>query len=231
MLVHNPESLIKLLHISGANFPIGGFSHSFGLETYVTEKTITDGAGFCEFVKSMLYTTVSDCDGPAMCLAYNSTLDGDVDSLMHLDDFFTSLKLSRESRDAQTKMGRAFIRLALSMYPEDEFLSTFQRMSKKSNVNYPVVFGAVCARIGIDLYTATTAFVNNAVNSAVQAGIKLVPLGSTESQQIIVDLYPHILDAINASMDRTIDELGSFSPGLDLASMRHERLYTRLYMS
>lgn len=41
-----PTSLLKLLdlmQITNANFPIGSFSHSFGIETYIRKDIVTDG--------------------------------------------------------------------------------------------------------------------------------------------------------------------------------------------
>jgi len=223
--------IIKVLQLSGNSFPIGGFSHSYGLETYVTEEAITSVTELFVFIKSMLFSVISDCDGPAVCLAHNLASSNDLDGLLELDEFFTALKLSRENREAQSKMGRAFLRMALKMYPDNDFLFDYHEHSRKENENYPVAFGAVSAQVGIEKELATTAYIFSAVNSIVQAGIKLIPLGPSESQRLIVELYQHIIVAVKASCGKTFDEIGSFSPGLDLASMRHEKLYTRLYMS
>jgi urease accessory protein UreF len=58
----------------------------------------------------------------------------------------------------------------------------------------------------------------------------LLPLGQTQAHQIIWNLKP----AIIAAVERRVMEpalTSSFTPLLDVASARHATLYTRLFMS
>jgi urease accessory protein len=65
----------------------------------------------------------------------------------------------------------------------------------------------------------------------VSAAMKLVPLGQSSGQRILVNLIgllPAIADKALAIAD---DELSNFSPALAIASSRHETQYTRLFRS
>ena len=69
------------------------------------------------------------------------------------------------------------------------------------------------------------------VNGLVQCAVKLVPLGNTQAQQVMQQLYPAMESAVKGSMSVEIDDISNFCPGLDIASINHEFLTTRLYMS
>ena len=94
-----------------------------------------------------------------------------------------------------------------------------------------MIYGAVCGRLGLDLAEAMKAFVFSTVNALVQSAVKLVPLGNTQAQQVLLQLYPAMEAAAEGSLETPVDEISNFCPGLDIASINHEFLTTRLYMS
>ena len=89
----------------------------------------------------------------------------------------------------------------------------------------------MCGRIGIDVEEAVKAFVFSTVNALVQSAVKLVPLGNTQAQQVLLQLYPAMEASAKESRGTPVDEISNFCPGLDIASINHEYLTTRLYMS
>ena len=50
---HNNQ-LFYLMQMAGGTFPSGGFSQSWGLETYVADGTVSDSTSFKEFATSYL---------------------------------------------------------------------------------------------------------------------------------------------------------------------------------
>ena len=75
------------------------------------------------------------------------------------------------------------------------------------------------------------AFLFNGINNLVQVGIKIIPLGQSESQNMLYSVYSQILEVTEQLLDEEIHEVTNFIPAQDIASMQHERLYSRLYMS
>ncbi len=63
------------------------------------------------------------------------------------------------------------------------------------------------------------------------AGVKLVPLGQTAGQRILLRLAEQIPEAIAAASTLVDDEIGASTPALAIASSRHETQYTRLFRS
>ena len=65
----------------------------------------------------------------------------------------------------------------------------------------------------------------------ISAGARLVPLGQTDSQRVLASLEPVVAATARARSTATLDDLGSATFRADLASMRHETQYTRLFRS
>ena len=47
-----------LLQINDALFPIGGYSHSFGLETYIQKNIVTNGEKAKEYILSRINNSI-----------------------------------------------------------------------------------------------------------------------------------------------------------------------------
>ena len=69
------------------------------------------------------------------------------------------------------------------------------------------------------------------IESAVMAGVKLVPFGQQAAQQLIITLSDHFAEGLDAALSRSDDELGAATPLSAIASARHETQYSRLFRS
>ena len=65
----------------------------------------------------------------------------------------------------------------------------------------------------------------------VSAGVRLVPLGQTAGQRVLADLEPVVAAAAQAAITTPLDEVAGAAFRADIASMRHETQYTRLFRS
>lgn len=224
------NQLFYLMQMAGGTFPSGGFSQSWGLETYVTKGIVTDDKSFIEFTETYLESTIARCEGPLMCEAYKLAENEDLNGLKELEELSCAVKVTKESRESSMRMGKAFMRI-MSDVLDDELITAIKKQSGPVGITYPVIYGTVCGRLKIDIEEAMKAFVFSTVNGLVQCAVKLVPLGNTQAQQVLQELYPAMERAVKGSMEVPLDEISNFCPGLDIASIEHEFLNTRLYMS
>jgi len=65
----------------------------------------------------------------------------------------------------------------------------------------------------------------------VVAGVKLIPLGQTHGQQIMLDLAADIPAAVLQAEQIKDADIRSSTPAMAIASSRHETQYTRLFRS
>ena len=65
----------------------------------------------------------------------------------------------------------------------------------------------------------------------VSAGVRLIPLGQTDGLRALAALAPIVARAARAAETTPLETLSTSALRIDLASMRHETQYTRLFRS
>jgi len=231
------RELLRLLQLNGGTFPTGGFSQSWGLETYVMEGIVKDANSFGEFLDVYLMSSIGKCEGPIIRRAYElMELQNVADTedvrrqLKELEQLSNAVKVTKESREAGLRMGRAFGRVIEPMIDQGALLP-LRDLFGGMNISYPVLYGCVCNVLGIDLEKALAAYVFSAANTLTQSALKLVPLGNVEAQQVLFDRDDFMEEVTRTCMKTDIGNVTNFCPGIDIASLRHEDLPVRLYMS
>ncbi len=89
----------------------------------------------------------------------------------------------------------------------------------------------VAAAWQIEPTAALLGYLQSWATNLISAGIKLIPLGQTAGQQLLLNLEPEIYTAAEHILTLPDEALESCGWGLSLASMAHESLYSRLFRS
>lgn len=221
-----------LLQFFGSTFPVGGFQHSYGLETYISNGEVKNAQQLKQYILETLRQVYVTFDGRAFCRAWQYGRDGEIEPLRKLDAEITAMRLSGESRRASLKTGKALLRMAVLMTGEQKLSEYRQVVQGRSNIgNYCVVAGFLSGRLDAQPEAALQAFYFSDMNNLLQVGIKTIPLGQTEGQQLLYELYPKLNAAVEKTIQNQNEELENFVPYMNLMSMQHETLYSRLYMS
>ena len=225
-------SLIEILHITDPTLPIGGFSHSNGLETYVQQNLVKNMSSTQDFVESMLRNNYKYNDGLAVKLAFEFTLENNLEEILNLDNECHALKAPREVREGSQKLGARLIKIYGQLLG-DPFLNKINELivDKKMQGHYAVIYGIITALLKLDQEKATCAFLYNAAVGIITNAVKLVPLGQTDGQQIIYNVQGLIENLTLEIMELERDMHGVCNAALDIKCMQHEHLYSRLYMS
>jgi urease accessory protein len=100
-----------------------------------------------------------------------------------------------------------------------------------ADIAYPIAVGAAAAAHGLPLGPTAQAFVQAFAANLVSAGVRLIPLGQTDGLRVIAALEPLIPGIVAAALAASLDDIGSAAIQADIASMRHETQYTRLFRS
>jgi urease accessory protein len=224
--------LLSLLHLSDPTLPIGGYTHSNGLETYVQEGLVFNAATAEEYIRSMLQHNLRYNDAAFASLAFDAALQQDFNALLQLDEECTALKLPREIRQASQKLGIRLIKI-FSRQQAFPFMQQYEQAMQEgvASGHYCLVFGVYACLLQIPKPDALQAFYYNAVAGLVTNSVKLVPLGQLDGQDILHRLQPLMQELATATLTPDRKWLGCCNPGFDIRCMQHERLYSRLYMS
>lgn len=226
----NKMEQFHILQIMGGTFPTGGFSQSWGLETYVEEGIVTNSKTLKVFLEFYLEGVVEAMEGPAFVRSYELSIAENQQALSGFDRQLTSMKLTKETREGSLRTGKAAVGLSARMM-EDFFIKRYYEENRQKGINSTLAYGLILARLGVGKRRALESFVFSLINGFIQSGIKLIPLGNTEGQQLFMNLKEAMVQCVTVSLEKNYEDIMNFSPGLDLASMKHESLETRLYMS
>ncbi len=222
----------NLLHISDPTLPIGGYTHSNGLETYVQKNLVKDSATAALFVQNMLTNNLQFNDAAFVKLAYEATQNNDIKVLMQLDDECSALKNAREIRQASQKLGMRLIKI-FKRHQTSDIVNQYEQAitDKQLEGHYCIAFGIYTALMQVPLYEALYAFCYNATVGTVTNAVKLVPLGQLDGQDILYNTQEVIATVVNNVLELDRNLVGLCNIGLDVRCMEHEHLYSRLYMS
>src|ERR1700710_638434 len=119
-------ALLNLLQLSDPTLPIGGFSHSAGLETYVQQGIVKDAASAKTFVTEMLSQNLQYTDAALMSLSYDATKENNFAQILGLDAECNAVKLPREMRQASQKLGTRLLKI-FQEYCDDELLNRYKK--------------------------------------------------------------------------------------------------------
>jgi urease accessory protein len=142
-------------------------------------------------------------------------------ALLQIVALATASAPARERRDEALNQGRAF-QLAVASWTATELAE---------DTPYAVAVGAMAAVRGVAEDDTAVAYVQAFATNLISAAVRLVPLGQTAGLRVLAALEPIILATAAATAGATLDDVGGCAFRSDLAAMRHETQYTRLFRS
>ena len=229
----SPASELLLQQICDSVFPIGAYSHSFGLETFIQLGLVLDAASAAAYVADQINYPLTYTELLGMRLGYEAAQRADMDALVALELELQALKTPAEPRTAMNKLAARFIRTVGELEVLDNkaagFFSRYATLQRDHAVN--VAYGVFAALAGIELAPLMHRYLYSQVSAMVVNCVKTVPLSQTAGQQIITGSFDAMTAACDTALSCNATMLGLSCPGFDTRCIEHETLYSRLYMS
>jgi urease accessory protein len=222
-------ALYRLMTWLSPSFPVGAFSYSSGIEWAVEAGDIGDAASLRDWLASLLADGAGFCDGVFLAHAHRAASSADDAALAGVAELAAALVPSRERQLETSAQGRAFIEIARAAWNCDGLEQMI--FGCGGAIVYPVAVGLVSAAHAIPLAPTLHAFLHALTSNWISAGARLIPLGQTDSQRVLALLEQVVVSTAKRALDAPLDDLGSATFRADLASMRHETQYTRLFRS
>jgi urease accessory protein len=234
-------ALLRLLQLASSTLPVGAYSYSEGLETLAHTGKINSGETLRQWLEQELCTGSIRVEAAVMVRVYQAASHHHVEDIRRWNTWLSAVRETEELRNQSWQMGRSLLRLlqntdAQPLPTELSSENTGVTLAEVQQVcgntyNFATAFGLAAVLWQIEAPIALTGYLFSWVTNLIGAGVRLVPLGQTVGQQLMLDLQPRLDRATQEILALADDELTSCSWGLALASMSHETQYSRLFRS
>lgn len=220
-------NLLSLLQLASPTLPVGAYSYSEGLEVLVERGRICSPQDLGDWLTQELTYGAIRVETAVMVRAYRAGQGEDWHALNYWNNWLSAARETEELRQQSWQMGHSLVRLLQNLEPSVQVKID----PGEGCCNFAIAFGWVAAHWQIPLEAAALGYLQTWVSNLISAGVRLVPLGQTQGQQLLLDLHPLLAQTVQTVLQLADDDLSSCSWGLSLASMAHETQYSRLFRS
>ena len=221
------RALLPLMLWLSPAFPVGSFAYSHGLEWAVEFGDIFDERSLGGWLVDLLTFGAPRADAILFAAAFRAAASGDWPALLETNELAVALAASAERRLETTAQGAAFVAAARVAWD----CKPLRELAGQERVAYPVAVAAAAAGHDLLLESSLQAFVLAFLGNLVSAAVRLGPIGQTDGQRILAALLPRVRALAREAAQSTLADLGSAAFRSDIAAMRHETQYSRLFRS
>lgn len=221
-----PLPLLRLLQLNSPSLPIGGFTYSQGLEWAVEAGWVDRVERLDEWLHGQLQYGLARVDLPLLLRLQQAAADADWPRFNHWSGWLLACRESGELRLEEQQRGRALLTLlrGLDLAPPEAATAAVARTQAAG-----VAWAARCWQI--DTTASLLGYGWSWLEQQVLAGVKLIPLGQTAGQRLLMALAKQLPAAVATAKSLPDHAIGSSLPALAIASAQHEQQYTRLFRS
>ena len=253
------SALLAMVQICDSAFPSGAFALSNGVETLVELEQLTDTVGFERYVRDwcallpyrelgqmtnaqhigrqMLLrpedanteVSVADCLRDARSCTHPSD---PWRQLARLDALSAAATVASEVRNGSRRMCSS-VRKIIASYEHFPLLDGYGTLIDDGTCSgtHSIMVGLFAASIHMDAPTAASLYAHSLLSGLIVCAVKCVPLKQSDGQRILYESNGWLLRAVECAACVEAGQLGVSGPLMELASMQHETMYSRLFMS
>ena len=217
---------LRLYQLISPSLPIGAFTYSQGLEWAIEAGWVKNEQALEQWLESVLAHSVSTLELPVMIRLCRAFEGQDVEAVHYWTQFLIASRETSELRKEERQRGQALATLLpnLNVAMDDAVIEAVRSTQIAG-------FALAAQQFDISIQPACAGYLWSWLENAVMAGVKLVPLGQTSGQKLLMRLSERVPAAVERALAIVDDEVGSSTPAWAIASSRHETQYTRLFRS
>jgi urease accessory protein len=223
-------ALTRLLQLCSANLPVGGFSFSQGLEQAVELGWVDSADSTYNWCHTYLRQAMLHSDLPLLAKQFDALQDNNSTAFSQNESWIRATRESSELLMADQAMGKAMLRL-LTNLDELQHSQYYSELQQHSTLSFISSFALAACFFDMQQEDMLTGFAWAYIDNQIAAATKLVPLGQTQSQNLLFKLATVIPHCVTDYQRGPVEELGQSLVGLSMASSWHEQQYSRLFRS
>lgn len=218
--------LLHLLHLVSPALPVGAYAYSQGQEYAVECGFLNSADQSRRWIEGVMLNSLGRLDMPVLLRLIRAWESGAAEEVAYWNRFLLASRESAEFELEDLQMGRALMRLLVSL--EVPGASDWPR---EQSVCFATAFSLAGVFWSLSEDEIVQGFCWSWLENQVAAATKLVPLGQTEAQQILVALMPVVKTCCEQAASMEDDDIGAGLPALAILSAQHETQYSRLFRS
>ncbi len=222
----DPFALLRLLQLVSPALPIGTFAYSQGLESAVVAGWITDEPTARDWIGGLLDHTLASLDPPLVVRLHAAWALDDEATVARWSWFLAASRGAGELRTEDRQLGCNLARLLDGLG-----VAGARRWIASPDATYASMFALATVRWQIPLHTALPGFAFAWLEAQTSAAVRLVPLGQSAGQRILLELGARVPAAVARALTLADDDLGAAAPAHAISSAHHETQYSRLFRS
>ena len=222
---------LRLLQLGDSALPIGGYSHSWGLEAAIAQGLVTDAAGLEHWVRNWLVFAAGPLEGVVAATSCRAAADNDWSTVAAANELLRASLTPLTLRHAGRDMGEQLLTLAESWPWAAVVTHALRRCLPDGSWHHAPVFGALASVCDGTVAETVAVFLHQATLGMISAGVRGIPIGHTHGQQILARLQDDLQAFARDLADRPLECAGSCCPGYEVLCYDQSQLYTRLFRS
>ena len=225
-MLNKSLSELRLFQLISPSLPVGGFTYSQGLEWAIEAQWVTDKKTLQDWFRSTFAASVATLELPVLIRLLNAFNNADEASVIRWTRWLIACRETLELRKEERQRGAALARLLpnLDIQIPDHLSATVASCQLTG-------IALAASQWNIDSQLLCRGYSWSWLENNVVAGVKLIPLGQTHGQQIMLDLAADIPAAVLQAEQIKDANIRSSTAAMAIASSRHETQYTRLFRS
>ena len=218
-----------LLRLASPQLPIGGYSYSQGLEMAVEQGRVCDPPSASRWISDQLLLNLARFEAPLLLAHCRATAEQDWHTLQQFCDEHRASRETRELHQESRQMGYSLQQLLKGLPELDDPGREF--LARQTEPHLALGWALAARAWGISPQDALAAWLWSWLENQLAVLMKTLPLGQQAAQRMTSELSPALQQAQQHASNLDLSRLGSAAFGLSLASMAHERQYSRLFRS
>jgi urease accessory protein len=196
----NGLALARLLQLASQTLPIGGYSHSHGLESAVHHGVVSDESSALRFIADVFEFSLRTFELPLLLALHTAWSIDCPGAVVALNEESLATRETAELRAASAQMGYS-MRALLKVLP-DIPRRTLELLDSMPEPGFPCAWSAAAAAWGIDARESAIAYAWSWAENQVLAALKAVPLGQSAGQRMLQALGTTIALALERALPK-----------------------------
>lgn len=231
---------LRLYQLASQALPIGGYSHSHGLEAAIEAGIVGDEVTLAAWLTDLLQFSIGTYEAPLLLRLHGAWEALNAPRIAALNAEFLATRETSELRAATVQMGYS-LRVLAAQLPDIPAVAQVL-LAGIAEPSLPCAWAAVTAAWRTGAEESLLAYLWSWAENQVLVAVKTVPLGQSAGQRVLGALTPLLAArAQQVAMAQQVAGadlvgaaqalLSNFSPALAILSSRHETQYSRLFRS